>query len=163
YGHEDPKRPDLTYGRRASVIDGFTFDWAKRRIPKSAYESSDLVHWLALETALDAIQDAGVATESLPRERMGVIVGNTLTGALTRSGTLRLRWPFVRRALRAAASASGFDEGTLALLESEMENRFKAVFPPVTEDTLAGGLSNTVAGRICNFLDLRGGGYTVDG
>ncbi|MFA5880150.1 MAG: SDR family NAD(P)-dependent oxidoreductase, partial [Candidatus Margulisiibacteriota bacterium] len=36
-------------------------------------------------------------------------------------------------------------------------------FAPVTEDSLAGGLSNTIAGRICNFLDLHGGGYTVDG
>ena len=33
----------------------------------------------------------------------------------------------------------------------------------MTEDTLAGALSNTIAGRICNFLDVRGGGYTVDG
>jgi enediyne polyketide synthase len=33
----------------------------------------------------------------------------------------------------------------------------------VTEDTLAGGLSNTIAGRICNFYNLHGGGYTIDG
>ena len=31
------------------------------------------------------------------------------------------------------------------------------------EETLAGGLSNTIAGRICNHFDLHGGGYTVDG
>src|SRR6185312_10678228 len=28
---------------------------------------------------------------------------------------------------------------------------------------LAGALSNTIAGRICNHFDLKGGGYTVDG
>ena len=44
-----------------------------------------------------------------------------------------------------------------------MLSRYKAVFPPVTEDTLAGGLANTIAGRICNYLDLQGGGYIVDG
>ncbi|MBM3890003.1 MAG: type I polyketide synthase, partial [Verrucomicrobia bacterium] len=33
----------------------------------------------------------------------------------------------------------------------------------ITEDTLAGSMANTIAGRICNFLDLHGGGYTVDG
>ena len=33
----------------------------------------------------------------------------------------------------------------------------------IDEDTLAGGLSNTIAGRICNYFDLNGGGYTVDG
>src|SRR5439155_25922467 len=33
---------------------------------------------------------------------------------------------------------------------------------PVGEETLAGGLANTIAGRICNTFDLKGGGYTVD-
>src|SRR5947209_9192729 len=31
------------------------------------------------------------------------------------------------------------------------------------EESLAGGLSNTIAGRICNHFDLHGGGYTLDG
>ena len=44
-----------------------------------------------------------------------------------------------------------------------MEEIYKSSFAPTTEDTLAGGLSNTIAGRICNFFDLHGGGYTVDG
>src|SRR5260221_637561 len=45
----------------------------------------------------------------------------------------------------------------------DLEIRYKAPFPPVGEETLAGGLSNTIAGRICNQFDLKGGGYTVDG
>lgn len=44
-----------------------------------------------------------------------------------------------------------------------MEKFYKSVFAPITEDSLAGGLSNTIAGRICNFFNLDGGGYTVDG
>ena len=44
-----------------------------------------------------------------------------------------------------------------------MELLYKAPFPPVDEDTLAGSLSNTIAGRICNHFDLNGAGYTVDG
>src|SRR4029079_13503840 len=30
-------------------------------------------------------------------------------------------------------------------------------------ETLAGGLSNTIAGRVCNHFDLKGGCYTIDG
>lgn len=44
-----------------------------------------------------------------------------------------------------------------------MEQFYKSAFPNITEDTLAGSLSNTIAGRICNFFDFDGGGYTVDG
>ncbi|MFK7822128.1 MAG: SDR family NAD(P)-dependent oxidoreductase, partial [Planctomycetaceae bacterium] len=32
-----------------------------------------------------------------------------------------------------------------------------------TADSLAGGLANTIAGRVCNYFDLHGGGYIVDG
>ena len=48
-------------------------------------------------------------------------------------------------------------------LLAQMEALYKQPFPPVGEETLAGGLSNTIAGRICNHFDLKGGGYTVDG
>ncbi len=48
-------------------------------------------------------------------------------------------------------------------LVDTVEEYYKSVFPPVTEDTLAGSLSNTISGRICNFLNFHGGGYTVDG
>src|SRR5262249_6242871 len=39
----------------------------------------------------------------------------------------------------------------------------KAPFPAMGSDSLAGSLSNTIAGRICNHFDLGGGGYVVDG
>jgi enediyne polyketide synthase len=40
---------------------------------------------------------------------------------------------------------------------------FHTNLPEITEDTLAGNMSNTIAGRICGYFDLGGGGYTVDG
>jgi len=163
YYDPNPSTPDKTYGSKAAVIDGFEFDWISRRIPKSAYESTDIVHWLALETALKALEDGGFSRENIPAELTGVIVGNTLTGEQTRAQTMRLRWPFVRRALQAAAKAKGLSPVKEAELTQVMEEYYKSVFAPVTEDTLAGGLSNTISGRICNFLDLHGGGYTVDG
>ena len=163
YFSEDPSEPDKTYGKKAAVIDGFQFDWAGRRVPFSTYETTDISHWLALETAMAAIADAGYDRESIPGERTGVLVGNSLTGEQTRANTMRLRWPFVRRAFRAAARETGMARESASRIEEKLEGFYKSVFPPVNEDTLAGGLSNTIAGRICNFLNLYGGGYTVDG
>ena len=154
---------DKTYGSRAAVIDGFEFDWASWRIPKTTFETTDIVHWLALKTAHEALQDTGWNLKSLPNEKTGVIVGNTLTGEYTRANTLRTRWPYVRRAFLATAEASGLPSAvTQALLET-FEATYKSPFAAVTEDSLAGGLSNTIAGRICNAFNLDGGGYTVDG
>jgi enediyne polyketide synthase len=163
YYDENPLTPDKTYGKYAAVIDDFQFDWSSKRIPKSTYESTDIVHWLALETATQALTDANYTKGTIPQEKTGVIVGNSLTGEFMRSYTMRLRWPFVRKVLRATAEQQGLANDILLKLEADMEKLFKSVFTPVTEDTLAGNLSNTIAGRICNFFDLHGGGYVVDG
>ncbi len=92
-----------------------------------------------------------------------MIVGNTLTGEFTRANLMRLRWPYVRRTVAAALREQEWDDERLALFLDDLEVRYKDPFPPVDEDTLAGGLSNTIAGRICNYFDFKGGGYTVDG
>ena len=76
---------------------------------------------------------------------------------------LRLRWPFVRRMVGAALREKGWTPGQRGEFLEDLETAYKAPFPPVGEETLAGSLSNTIAGRICNYFDLKGGGYTVDG
>lgn len=162
YHSPDRSAPEKTYGRRGAFIDGFEFDWARRRIPKTVVDSTDIAHWLALEVALQAVADAGYEPGALPQERTSVLVGNTLTGEHTRSNAMRQRWPFVRRALLAAARDL-VPAGQLHELSARMEALYKSPLAPTTEDTLAGGLSNTIAGRICNFMNLGGGGYTVDG
>ena len=163
YYHPDPEEPDKTYGRKAALIDGFEFDWAARRVTLSTYQSTDIAHWLAFEVALEAMENAGFNRDNIPREYTGVIVGNTLTGEQTRANAMRLRWPFVQRALNAAALMAGLSSGKLVETKNQFELFYKSVFPPVNEDTLAGGLSNTIAGRICNYFNIYGGGYTVDG
>lgn len=163
--YHDPEKSasDKTYSKQAAVIDGFNFDWQSHRIPKSTVESTDIVHWLALETALAAIKDAGYSAESLPNNTTGAIVGNTLTGEFTRANTMRLRWPYVKKVLQGVTNKRNYSPDEQAALLQEMEIAYKSVIPEVDEDTLAGGLSNTIAGRICNYLNLHGGGYTVDG
>src|SRR6185369_2023206 len=89
--------------------------------------------------------------------------GNTLTGEHSRANTLRLRWPYVRRVLDAALAKEDWSPEQRQKFLSQLEDEYKAPFPPVGEETLAGSLSNTIAGRICNQFDLKGGGYTVDG
>ena len=163
YYHPDPSFPDKTYGRRAALIDGFEFDWASMRIPFTTFKATDISHWLALKTAIAAIADAGYTRETIPDQRTGVIVGNTLTGEQTRSNTLRMRWPYFKRSFEQIAKNQGLPADRIEGLSVALEHRFKSVFPPVTEDTLAGGLSNTISGRICNYFNLIGGGYAIDG
>lgn len=164
YWDADPKAPDRFYARNAAVIEGYEFDRIAYKIAGSTFRSTDLTHWLALDVAATALADAGFPmAEGLPRERTGVLVGNTLTGEFARANMVRLRWPYVRRTFASVLRERGFDPDTVGSLLDGLEEQYKRPFPAVDEDTLAGGLSNTIAGRICNHFDLKGGGYTVDG
>jgi enediyne polyketide synthase len=165
YWDADPATPDTFYARNAAVIEGYTFDRVAHKVAGSTFRSTDLTHWLALDTAGRALADAGFpGGEGLPRERTGVVVGNTLTGEFTRANVMRLRWPYVRRVMAAALKAEeGWDPDRIEEFLADVETAYKEPFPEIDEDTLAGGLANTIAGRICNHFDLNGGGYTVDG
>jgi enediyne polyketide synthase len=164
YYSPDPSAPDRFYADRAAVIDGWEFDRIAYRIAGSTYRTTDLTHWLALDTAARALADAGFADgDGMPRDTTGVIIGNTLTGEFSRANLLRLRWPYVRRTIAALMREQGRADTEVAAFLAELEPRFKAPFPPIDEDTLAGGLANTIAGRVCNYFDFKGGGFTVDG
>ncbi|MCI5150148.1 MAG: polyketide synthase, partial [Candidatus Electrothrix sp. MAN1_4] len=143
YYNSDPAAPDTTYCNKAGLIDGFSFDLLQHRIPKSSFKSTDTVHWLALQVALEALEDAGFSKDTVPREQSGVIIGNTLTGEHSRAEGLRLRWPFVRRVLDASAQTQGLSATLTDDLLNTAESLYKSVFTPITEDTLAGALSNT--------------------
>jgi enediyne polyketide synthase len=164
YLSADRQSPDQTYSTEGAFIEGYEFDRARFRVPGATYRASDPVHWLTLDVAAAALEDAGFPEgEGLPRETTGVFIGNTLTGEFSRANTLRLRWPYVRRVVRKVLEENAWPTERQRELLAQMETLYKTPFPPVGAETLAGGLSNTIAGRICNHFDLNGGGYTVDG
>jgi enediyne polyketide synthase len=151
YYAADPAAPDATYSWQAALLTGYEFDRAAFRVSLATFESTDLAHWLALDVAAAALRDTGV---DLDGATTGVIVGNTLTGDASRARSLRLRWPYIRRVVGSVSPDADI---------AALERAFKEPFPECGEDSLAGGLSNTIAGRICNYFGFGGGGYTVDG
>ncbi|MBL6665281.1 MAG: acyltransferase domain-containing protein, partial [Rickettsiales bacterium] len=163
YYHPDKLNQDTTYGKKAALIDGFYFDWLNKKIPKSTFINTDIVHWLALDTAIKAIEDSEINFEGTAKERVGVVVGNTLTSEFVRSDSMRLRWPFIKKVLDKSIKKLNLHESEEDELRVEMEKVYKSVFKDFTDDTLAGSLSNVIAGRIANFFDFNGGGYSVDG
>jgi enediyne polyketide synthase len=155
--------PDETYLTHAALLDGWAFDRGRFRIPAGTYRAVDPAHWLALEVSADALADAGLPDgEGADRSRLGVVLGNSLTGEFSRAATLRTRWPFLRRVLGEAFDAAAITGADRSALLADLEQRVKAPFPVPSDESLAGALSNTIAGRICNHFDFHGTGYTVD-
>ncbi len=164
YFSPDRNAPDCTYSVEAAVIEGFEFNRVAFQVAGSTFRSADHAHWLALDVAAKALADAGFAEgRNLPRETTGVLLGNSLTGEFSRANAMRLRWPYVRRVVEAALTKENWPPDQRRRFLSGLEVEYKLPFPSVGEETLAGGLSNTIAGRISNHFDLKGGSYTVDG
>ena len=161
YYHPDKKNPDTTYCKKAAVIDGFDFDPNTFKIPRSTYLATDQAHWLALKVAQDALIDANL--KDLPVERTAAIIGNTLTGEVSRASLVRYRWPYAKKVFSEVFDNFNIASKLKKELLKKIETRYKAPFPAINEDNLAGGLSNTIAGRIANYFDLKGGAFTTDG
>ncbi|MDN3022771.1 type I polyketide synthase [Streptomyces sp. S.PB5] len=162
----DPTRrnPDGLYGTRAALLEGWHFDRGAFRVPGPVHRATDPAHWLALETAARALEDAGVpGGRGLDRDRVAVVIGNTLTGEVTRARSMRLRWPYVRAVMEAALVEEGLAEEQREQVLARTARRYLEPFPEPDDDFLAGGLANTIAGRICNQFDFHGGGFIVDG
>ncbi|MDI7267505.1 MAG: beta-ketoacyl synthase N-terminal-like domain-containing protein, partial [Myxococcota bacterium] len=159
YYDPDPKTPDKTYSKIGGFVVGFEFDRKRYRLPPAVADAMDRSQRLALAAVDEALADAG---PDVDRERCAVILGNALGGDRRELTSARVLFPAVVRAL---ASSEGWDDLPADLrdkLVRSMERSYKADLPTVTEDTMPGELSNCIAGRIANVLDLGGSNYTVD-
>lgn len=161
YYHPDKDHPDTTYCKKAALVEGFEFNPADFLIPRSTYLATDTAQWMTLKVAQEALQDAGIDPEK--NQNTGVIIGNTLTGEVSRASSMRHRWPYVKRIFSELLDNLSITGMEKELVLVKVEERYKAPFPPVNEDNLAGSLSNTIAGRICNYFDFKGGGFSTDG
>jgi enediyne polyketide synthase len=163
YVAADRSAPDRTYVAQAALIDGFELDRVQFHVAGDTFRAADLSHWLALDVAARALADAGFPSGAgLPHETTGVLIGNTLTGEHSRANAMRLRWPYVQRVVDAALAEEGRSPAARRAFLDRLEGEYKAPFEPIGPESLAGSLSNTIAGRICNHFDLGGGGYTLD-
>jgi enediyne polyketide synthase len=155
--------PDGIYSIEAALIEGYSFDRKRFLIPLPLFQGTDMAHWMALDVASRAILPLnGLLNNPDLRDRTAVIVANTLTGEFSRANLMRYRWPYVERTASVVAEHYLPHTEISRFLDS-LESAYKAPFPPPDEDSLAGGLSNTIAGRIANHYGFRGGAHSVDG
>lgn len=146
---------------RAGLLADWRFDRSGFRIPAAAFAATDLAHWLALETAVRSLKQFDGRVPVDPT-RTAVVVANTLTGEFSRASALALRAPFLDSLLGEVAEQGGLAaEQVLDLRGRFADALFERLGEP-NDETLAGGLANTIAGRIANHLDLKGGAFSVD-
>jgi acyl transferase domain-containing protein/NADP-dependent 3-hydroxy acid dehydrogenase YdfG len=150
----DPSTPDTTYSRRGAFLPDIEFDPLAHGLPPATLAAIDPAQLLGLTVAdaLLADLDRNLAAP-LDRERVSVILGSS---TLSRVGTMdaRIQRPLWLKALR--------EQGIEEAQAQRVCDRIAEQYVPWQEDSFPGLLSNVVAGRIANRLDLHGTNCTVD-
>ncbi|WP_034485609.1 type I polyketide synthase [Actinomadura oligospora] len=143
--YHDPEATVRPRGRTPSRWGGFIprvpFDALEYGIPPASLGAIEPVQLLALEVAARSLRDAGYAERAFDRERTSVIFGAEAGSGLSAAYGLRAALP----------SYMG-----------EVPPALDRHLPELTDDSFPGVLSNVIAGRIANRLDLGGSNFTVD-
>jgi acyl transferase domain-containing protein/NAD(P)-dependent dehydrogenase (short-subunit alcohol dehydrogenase family) len=139
----DPNgRPgEKTPSKWGGFVPDIDFDPMIFGLPPRSLSAIEPVQLLSLEVARRALDDAGYADRDFNRERTSVIFGAEAGTDLANSYSFRANFPQFAGPLPRA-----LDEA----------------LPSLTEDSFPGVLSNVIAGRIANRLNLGGANYTVD-
>lgn len=154
----DPERgvPGKTYSKIGAFVEGFEKDPLKFRIPPVSAPVIDRVQFLTLESAHQALADAGYLDSDFPREHTGVFIGNAAGGELQLDYHLRVHWERFVNSLKSVDPALTDD------LFARAKQAFTQDLPPFTEDSCGGAFNSIIAGRVCNVFNLGGPGVVVD-
>ncbi len=140
----DPKSTsgEMSPSKWGGFLDPYPFDPLLYGIPPLSLAAIEPAQLLALEASSRALEDAGYRTREFDRENTSVIFG-------AEAGT-------------DLASAYSVSARITASTSVGCRTELKAVLPSLTEDSFPGMLSNVIAGRVSNRLDLGGSNFTVD-
>ncbi len=133
-----------TPSKWGGFLDDIPFDPLQYGIPPASLGAIEPAQLLALEIARRAMVDAGFSGERLGgahRSRVSVVFGAEAGSDLSNANLLQTILP-----------------GYL----KEIPEELSAQWPRLSEDSFPGMLSNVIAGRIANRLDLGGSNYSVD-
>ncbi|HEV7759628.1 MAG TPA: beta-ketoacyl synthase N-terminal-like domain-containing protein, partial [Acidimicrobiales bacterium] len=122
-------------------LPDIAFDAFAYGIPPASLAAIEPTQLLSLKVAADSLADAGYADRPFDRERTSVVFGAEGGTDQSTAGGFRALFP-----------------SYMGQIPAELD----AWLPKITEDTFPGLLTNVIAGRIANRLDLGGKNLTVD-
>ncbi|HOF64619.1 MAG TPA: beta-ketoacyl synthase N-terminal-like domain-containing protein, partial [Dermatophilaceae bacterium] len=164
YYSPDHSARDKTYSTIGGWVREFEWDPIRWRLPippTVAAQMDEGQRW-ALSAARRALMDAGWPNWSIDSDRVAVILGNAIGGEKHYKSSMRIQLPeALKRLAESATLRSLSPEAQRAIIEETRAGYLDNMFE-ITEDTMPGELSNVIAGRVANVLNLRGPNYTTD-
>jgi acyl transferase domain-containing protein/NAD(P)-dependent dehydrogenase (short-subunit alcohol dehydrogenase family) len=159
--HSLPDKQDRSYTDLWATIDRIDFDARKFMIPPKVVSRMDNNQKLSLLAAEQAI--AFGALNSVSKDRVSVIIGNTMIGQLHHEYLERFDCDKYEYYLRQRSELNHcLSKEAYERLFAEIRQKIVRNCPSVTEDTAPGVLPNIIAARINAVFDLHGHAFTVD-
>ena len=159
----DPKTPDKTYAKIGGFLTDFAFNSKAFRIPPRVAGHIDPVQQIALESVAEALEDGNYTkARDFDRDRVAVILGNSMGGELTDDYTMRSRLPEALEHLHEIPAFQKLSAQEQSEVKSQLLEKYRAELPSINEDAMPGELANVIAGRIANAFNFNGPNYTVD-
>ncbi|MFO0724342.1 MAG: C45 family autoproteolytic acyltransferase/hydrolase [Myxococcota bacterium] len=150
-------RPYRTYTARGGFLRDFSPDWRRYKMPPKLVEQNDPLQFMLLESASDALEDAGIDPGSVDRTKIATIMGTTFGSDYALELSLAIRAPELSEDLAELAGKPG-DKAQIAKLTEEIRKSL----PTINEDSSGSFSSSTLASRVAKTLDLMGPTYTMD-
>ncbi|MFN2130484.1 MAG: beta-ketoacyl synthase N-terminal-like domain-containing protein, partial [Anaerolineae bacterium] len=164
YYDPDPSAVDKSYCKIGAWVREYTFEPFKWRlpIPPAVQEAMDGAQKWAIAASRQALVDYGWPERPLDTMRTAVVLGNAMAGEYHYRTSLRIHYPEYAHALEAVPVFRELDPVLQGALVQGMGQQIRTRIPDITEDTMPGELSNIIAGRVANVLDLHGLNFVTD-
>ena len=169
----DPKRPvseELSNGSTVGASDNsavagfltdYEFDWKTFRIPPKQVAGSNPLQYMILDTARQALDDAGFANREFDRDRFATVVGAIFQNDFTSDAWQGVRIPEFTARVERSLRTRGFSDAQITPLVAEYAEQFVSSKPAVADET-GSSSSSTLASRIAKQFDLMGGALAID-
>lgn len=162
YHQPGERAPWRTYTKRGGFVTGFEPDWRRYKIPPRQVQGTDPLQFMLLESASDALADAGVDLTQVDRRRVATAVGSVFGSDYAVELMLAMRVPEACEALVEALRHEGVEPRLAARAAAELETALRGRLPTITEDSSGSSSSSTLASRIAKTLDLQGSAFALD-
>jgi acyl transferase domain-containing protein len=151
-------RPATSLG---GVLRDYRYDWRRHKIPPKQLAAANLLQFLLLDAADQALDEARAGGSAIDGRRAGVVIGTIFGGDFSNQLHVGLRIPELRRALERAAESAGVPADDVAEWLDDFAKRVTTEFPALTDET-GSFTSSTLASRLTKTYDLMGGAAAVD-
>ncbi|MDR1493924.1 MAG: hypothetical protein LBT05_14580 [Planctomycetaceae bacterium] len=146
---------------RAGVIDNYSYDWKKNKVPPKQVENASPIQFMMLDAVNEALTISGMSQTPEERRRMGVVVGTGFGGDFASQMNVVLTLPVFLKNLRNVLRKEGVANKTIDQITSDYSKFLHKRMPALLDET-GSFTPSALASRITKTLDLTGGAVAVE-